>query len=132
MELAIAAIDAGKNPVVLEKELGATSPGEGSIQIGQATDCQLSIKVVTNSPQLLVINDLYYPGWHAFVDGVEQEIAQANGWARAIYIESGKHEVLLRFEPTGWKAGLAGAGIAALVLIVLGFWEWRRRKPGNN
>lgn len=132
MELAIAGLDAGKNPAVLEKQLGTTSPGEGSIQIDQATDCQLSIKVVTNSPQLLVINDLYYPGWHAFVDGVEQEIAQANGWARAIHVESGKHDVLLRFEPTGWKAGLAGAGIAALALIILGFWEWRRRKPGNS
>jgi hypothetical protein len=56
---------------------------------------------------LLVLPDLYYPGWRASVGGREVPIERANAIFRGVWLEAGRHEVTFRFAPASFRAGLA-------------------------
>ena len=55
----------------------------------------------------------YYPGWEAYVDGEKVDIDLVNGCFMGIFLEAGKHEIILKFVP---KIFYIGAGIS------LGYW----------
>ena len=68
----------------------------------------------------LVLLDSWSPGWKATVDGAPVEIERADLLFRAVRVRSGKHEVLFRYDPWTFKAGLAVTlGAAALCLLLL-------------
>jgi hypothetical protein len=72
----------------------------------------------------LVLSEVYYPGWKAYVDGRAEPVLRANYAFRAVYLEPGYHEVRLVFEPLSWKVGL-GVSIATWVgLVVWGLLSW--------
>ncbi|NET00666.1 MAG: YfhO family protein [Sphaerospermopsis sp. SIO1G1] len=64
----------------------------------------IELKLNTSCNSLLVLTDKYFPGWYAFVDGVEQKIYRTNYFFRSVYIESGNHKVEFKYFPL--KSGL--------------------------
>jgi hypothetical protein len=72
-----------------------------------------------------VLTDPYYPGWRAYVDGVESPILRADYLFRAVALGPGAHVVRFVFTPRSLERGmalsLAGAVIAVgAILIGLG------------
>jgi hypothetical protein len=79
--------------------------------------------VVTRSPTpaYLVYSEVWYPGWRAWLDGVEAPIYRANFAFRAVYLPTGgEHTVEMRFDPATWKLGLA---ITLLTVAALAAWR---------
>ena len=75
-------------------------------------------KVVTDGPMLLVLNDRWYPGWKATVEGAPAPVLRANGVFRAVPVPAGVSDVELRFEPLSLRIG-AGITLAALLMFGL-------------
>ena len=82
------------------------------------------VTLTAQSPQrgLLVLGDLYYPGWKARVDGRETKIYRVNSAFRGVAVPGGRHEVSFTYEPRSWRAGwaislLALAGLAGAVVV---------------
>ena len=46
-------------------------------------------------------------GWRARVDGVPAPVLRANGKHRAVAVNAGRHEVVLRYEAPGLLPGVA-------------------------
>jgi uncharacterized membrane protein YfhO len=67
----------------------------------------------------LVLSDLYYEGWRAFVDGVEQEVYKADYALRAVQLEAGEHQIEFVFDPMSFRIGLMVSGVSLLVLVAL-------------
>ena len=60
------------------------------------------------APAYLVFSEVWYPGWRAWVDGVEAPIHRANFAFRAIYLpKAGEHTLVMRFEPVSWRLGVS-------------------------
>jgi hypothetical protein len=102
--------------VVLEQEqlqgtLGPTdcASSAGVAQISFATYGANAIEIEVRSPVegWLVLSDVYYPGWHASVDGARTPVLRADYTFRAIRVPSGDHAVQLTFAPWTWHVGLA-------------------------
>ncbi|HUT53133.1 MAG TPA: hypothetical protein VM658_07060 [bacterium] len=71
----------------------------------------------------LVLNDLFYPGWTAVVDGAPARIHRANGLARAVRVGAGRHKAVFRYQPRGLWPGLAltgACGIAGMAMLLAG------------
>ncbi len=90
----------------------------------------MEIKVGAENDGFLVLNDTYYPGWKAWVDGVETEILRANYAFRGVYIEKGEHNVIMKYEPTYWKVGkrISLGSLGVFVVVSSGIIVLERRK----
>jgi len=76
----------------------------------------------------LVTRDSFARGWRAFVDGTEAPVLRANGKHRAVPVPSGEHEVVLRYEPPGFWAGLWLSIVSVLAALAL----WVRGAPAGR
>lgn len=108
-----------------------TPPPTGASNLYYLTYQPESFSVVaqTPAPAYLVFSEVWYPGWRAWVDGVEAPIYKANLAFRAIYLaQAGEHTVVLRFEPVSWKIGLTLTTLTLLGCLIFGFWSaWAKR-----
>ena len=59
------------------------------------------LDVVTASPfaELLLVHELYYPGWVVEVDGLQRTVLRAGQLFLAVEVPSGKHRITFRFSP---------------------------------
>jgi hypothetical protein len=60
---------------------------------------RLDIKVVAPGPGYAVVNDSYYPGWTALVNGIKKPLYRANSTFRAVKVEAGENNITLIFKP---------------------------------
>jgi hypothetical protein len=81
--------------------------------------------VTTSHPGLLVLTDLYYPGWIAEEDGRRLPILRADGYFRAVALLPGTHRVVFRYWPLSFYAGAAVSVLALLAMLVL----WHQGEP---
>ena len=70
-------------------------------------------------PSLLVLTDVWYPGWKATVDGKPATIERVDYLMRGVKVPPGTHRVEMRYEPASWRAGWIISLVSLLVLIGL-------------
>lgn len=100
-------------------------------QIVRYEDTEVTIQATAEQDGLLILGDLYYPGWRAYVDGQRAPIIRANYVYRGISLPPGTHEIVFRFLPTTLLVGLGISGISlivCLVVVLLDFHRERRTK----
>jgi uncharacterized membrane protein YfhO len=92
---------------------------------------RLVLDVDSPQPAFLVTSEANYPGWRAFLDGVEAPVAMTNAAFRGLPVPAGRHRVEMRFEPAilGRSALVSIAGLALLVTGVLFGDRKRSGKP---
>lgn len=76
------------------------------------------LKVNTPTPGLLFISDTYYPGWKAYVDGIEEKIYKANFAFRAIPLSAGEHYIKVNYKPDTVFNGLKISGLSFSILLL--------------
>ncbi len=97
------------------------SGGSAEAEIISYENEEITVKVSTTVPKLLVLADTYYPsGWVATIDGEETEILRADGVLRAVAVPAGDHEVRFLFRPKWFYAGLWISIISVLTVIAVG------------
>lgn len=103
--------------------------GEAQIISYQAD--RVDVTTITQSPQILVLSDAFYPGWNAFVDGNETPIYRANYAFRAVVVPTGEHTVLFVYQPLSFSVGVwITLGSVSILLLVAGasWWKNKQRK----
>ena len=109
-------------------------PGVGGGTGGDATITsygpeRVEIDATSRGPGVLVLSDLYYPGWKAEVDGEEVDIERVDYLLRGVPLEDGEPEVEIRYEPASWRIAwiLSVTGLVCLLaLVVVGIRRRRR------
>ena len=66
---------------------------------------RLELDVSTELPGLLVLGEVFYPGWKASVDDRPVKIYRADGLVRAVAVPKGTHRVSVRYEPASVRWG---------------------------
>jgi hypothetical protein len=91
--------------------------GSGRIEVLSYGPNQVRLAVHTDARALLVLSDVYYPGWHADVDGERTPLYRTDATFRGIIVPPGSHIVRMRFWPRSLQVGLglAAAGLLALL-----------------
>jgi hypothetical protein len=87
---------------------------------------QISLAVEMEEPGILILSENYYPGWIAYVNGIEQPMFEAYGLLRGLRLEKGQHRIEFVFEPRSLALGISISGVSAVVLMMaLGFTFFR-------
>ena len=72
----------------------------------------------------------YYPGWKAYVDGVETELYEVNGLIMGMEVPAGNHEIRFVYEPVVIWVGLVisiGTIIIMIAPYIYQYWKTKRR-----
>lgn len=113
-----------RTPVLPSADVPATLLARGSNS--------LSLSVQAPSDGWLVVNEAYFPGWVADVDGVAAPVYRVDGWVRGLRIPKGSHRVYLAFRPHTWLV-VAGAAVAVWFgILVYGALALRRELGGTE
>lgn len=120
--------------VILEQEpelhftSAGSSAGESSATIVEYTPNRVTVEAEMSSDGFLVLSDLYYRGWRAFVDGQEQRVYKADHIFRAVRLTEGRQIVEFVFDPVSFKVGLSISVLALLVMSPLSVYAMVTRK----
>jgi Bacterial membrane protein YfhO len=88
---------------------------------------RITLHTSTGAPGLLVISEIYYPAWKAYVNGRTVPLYVADHVLRAVPVPAGEHTVELRYESWSLRGGLAISLVSYLLLIALVVATLRRR-----
>jgi hypothetical protein len=99
----------------------AAAEANAAVHIARYEPERVEIETDVNAPGYVVLTDLYYPGWKAFVNNREVPIHRANYLFRAVRLAPGHSVVRFEFQPrsfrTGLRLSLATAALLALAVV---------------
>jgi len=120
-----------RETVILEQvALADTTPGAtGEVTWTSRGRESAELDVNLSHPGALVLAEVFYPGWKAWLDGDRVPIIPANGFLRAVLLPQGRHHLRFTYAPDGLFLGLwvAAATIGATIVMLLVSW-WSRQK----
>lgn len=110
-----------------------SQPDDPSTDRAAVTDYganRIELESSTGAPGLLVLSEVYYPAWKAYVDGEPVPVYLTDHLLRSVPVPEGEHTVELRYESWTLRLGMAislvmSATLIALTIIVV---VSRRRK----
>jgi len=82
---------------------------------------KIVVQASLSSPGLLVLSELWYPGWRAYDNGQEVKIHRANYLMRSVHLEAGWHTVEFAYDPLSFKVGSwisVGAMLSLVIYVV--------------
>lgn len=133
----------GFNPrqeVILEQEPDpkpVASENPGSVRVTESSSDDLEIEAEVASPAILLVTDVYSPGWHASaVPGGSQvqqqyEVLPADYILRAIPLAAGHHQLRLEYRPWAFVVGKWISIFSLIVWCAFTGWVLLRARPGK-
>lgn len=110
---------------VADRLAGCAEPGRAKIQRYETS--RVEIDVESRCSGLVVLSDLFYPGWKARVNGTATPMYATDLAFRGVPVTAGRSTVVISYEPNTFRLGLivallgvTGACIALLMSIVRG------------
>ena len=94
-------------------------------------DQDVSIRVHSPAPSLVVISQSHYPAWKAYVEGRPATIWRANYAFQAVQVPAGEHQVQLVYEDSKLKVGAVLSGAGLLVCAILWLLAHRRNSSST-
>ena len=119
--------------VVLEDDLPlAERPDSGRGTAGEVAvrryeNLLVELETVAPARRVLVLTDLFYPGWTAKVDGSPVAIRRADYAFRAVSVPAGRHIVRFEYRPPAVITGAVLSGLAMVGCLAL-VWLGRRAR----
>jgi len=117
--------------VPAESPLPPLGPGRGAVDAIRVGSNRISVSYASPSTNLLVLSEIFYPGWRARIDGRQTAILPVNGILRGLPVPPGTHTVEMTYKPGSFRLGLA-CSAASWALLILGFLRTRRRKEAGR
>ena len=110
-------------------------PGSAGTEIRWLKDEpeEIVLEVAAPARAFVVVADSHFPGWRAWVDDVEADIAPVNLLVRGVAMPAGRHRLTMRYETAGLRAAVpvTRAGLGAWLVLALAGAGWtfiQRRK----
>lgn len=109
-----------RTTAVVEKALmipEPEQPPDRQANITHYSNNNIVINAKSSHDGVLVLSEIFYPGWRAYVDGVETEIYRTNYHLRSIAVGAGEHSIEMRFQPSTFSNGAWISGGTLLLCI---------------
>ena len=113
-----------RNSVILESmsefklnNLKSTTYDSDFVKILEFNENNIRVNTFSESNAILILTDVFYPGWNVLIDGEPSEILRANGLVRAVIIPDGNHIVEFNYVPNSFWFGVVISIITAVILF---------------
>lgn len=138
----VVVFEEGKN-VGLPENPGKTATGNNLKRIGDdgGLECRLDhcrivsygenemeLKASMHEAGYLVLSEINYPGWNAYVNGQRASLLTGNRIFRVLPLPKGDHKIVIKFEPDSFWIGLIISVGSILFFLLLEFSVLVRKK----
>jgi len=113
----------------IEWRLGGVPPPTEAIAWEELSPQRARLRVQSPAPTVLVLADLYWPGWRVTVDGEQRPVLRADYLFRGVAVEPGDHEVEFSYAPASLRIG---ALLSLLTLGALAVFAVRQRRGAHG
>ena len=79
----------------------------------------VDIDIFVTIPSMLVVTDVWYPGWEVNIDNRRGYLYRVNYCQKGVWLEKGRHFVRFRFCPLAWKIGVAVTLLTILSILIV-------------
>jgi len=91
----------------------------GTAGIVSETPQEIVMEAEMETPGLVVLADLWHPGWVAEADGIPVPVLRVNHAIRGVALPPGRTTLVMRYDPRSFRIGRA---VSLLGLAALGLW----------
>ncbi len=109
------------NPYLPDMRSGPRKRSE-PVAVRYPSPTRVEIEATLDRPGLVILADVYYPGWTLTIDGTPAPIYQVNRLMRGAAVKEGKHQLVYTYSPGSFRAGrlasLSSFGILALLAVL--------------
>lgn len=106
---------------------GGEVASTASARIVEYAANKLAIDTSAPTATVLVVSEIFYPGWVALVDGQPARIVSVDYLLRGLALPAGSHRVEMRYTAPAARSGAIISMCTLLVLAALTFVSWRTR-----
>lgn len=96
-------------------------------QILKYSDQDITIKTSSNNNTPIIISNIYYPGWNAYIDKKQIPVKKVNYIFQTIDIPEGEHLLELKYQPASFYKGLYLSALGLLITITVSFYLWNKK-----
>jgi hypothetical protein len=89
-------------------EISSYQPDEVALDVSADRDCYV------------IFQDTWYPGWKAYVDGIETDISMTRLGLRVVEVPQGDHRIVMAFRPLSFRVGLLLTCLGSILTLVYG------------
>lgn len=137
--MSLPGFDPASVAVTTSSAVAGSYPGSAGTEIRWLKDEPEEIVLEVDAPAraFVVVADSHFPGWRAWVDDVEADIAPVNLLVRGVAMPAGRHRLTMRYETAGLRAAVpvTRAGLGAWLVLALAGAGWtfiQRRKKEDT
>ncbi|MEO8167937.1 MAG: YfhO family protein, partial [bacterium] len=105
------------------------APGKATIT--EYKNNSISLSTASEGNGFLMLSEIFYPGWNAYIDGSEVEVYRTDYCLRGVFVPAGNHTIVFRFESAPFAKG-ACATLATLLVCIGGIVYPRFRKAPST
>jgi hypothetical protein len=92
-----------------------------SVKVTYPTPQRAVLEAVLKSPGLVILSDVYYPGWELTIDGKPAKVYRVNQMMRGAVVPAGEHRLVYTYAPRSFRIGgiISIVGLAAVAVLGL-------------
>jgi len=98
---------------------GYASRSTEKVEVSYPHGARVEMTATLENPGVVVLADIYYPGWKLTIDGAPAPIYRVNRMMRGAAVPAGVHKLVYTYEPSSFRVGgyitLAGLVLSALL-----------------
>jgi len=107
-----------RNTMLLEEQPSSTlgpADGAATATVTKYDESEITASVKSASNAMLFFSEVYYPAWHAYIDGKPAKVYRAFTSLRAAEVPAGNHTVMMRYESSAFATG----SLITIITLVL-------------
>jgi Bacterial membrane protein YfhO len=114
-----AILDKGDVPPDIIKDIFKNyAAGSSQVKITLYEPNRIEMETSREDEGYLVLSEVFYDGWRAYLDGKEQPVIRTNYMLRGIHVPPGDHKIQFVYRPQSLRNG-ALLSLSGLVLLTL-------------
>ena len=111
---------------------GPPDPESERVEVVAHEPQRVVLRATLDRPGLVVLADVYYPGWQLTIDGEPAPIVRTNRMMRGAAVGAGTHELVYTYDPDSFRRGCYGTAVGLLLVVGLAGWSAARPEIGGT
>ncbi len=106
---------------IVEGDVSESNFSSGSAKIVSYAPNLVKIETNSHDKSFLVLTDVYYPGWNAYINGNISDMYRTDFAFRGLEVPKGENRIEFKYEPVSFRLGSYIAIIGFVGAVVVGY-----------